>query len=1107
MVSNNYNTYGYTYRRSSTHEHSADQTSPDSNSVAQSSRQHQQPTTIQGQNYNSYRTQPSNNQKNDGYGKSHDISGNGRDHGETRETTSRAAEALHNMSTVPYMPDSNLATNKSRFVATTTAGSYSGGYDTGTGASGTLHRQAQMPLTQPPYGNMQPRLRSVNTNHAQTMAWKGPPASANATGYSSQTTQMSYNQQQQRTSSPAQRQYNTTPVDPVRLAALHISADQRHDDYSRRQLPSGRASGSIPVAASSKLHSHAHAPAQSYTQVHSGPIAPPAPSSSISDTYSGQSATTVDPTAVYDPWLEYQRKQDTSRAQKAREDAAITDNKRATEESQRVEEGRKAEGSHQKEKEKQQQSMLATNKSQTQQSSVTEADVATPGASEGLGETLEAEIRATMAKMRELNNKDPALLARIWEEERRAKGSKSPNIQNKVASQATAAQPQVVQADTIENTNSRKPTVSKEQLNANVSKPANSNSAQDVIASAQVPSKRPAGNNVWPPDKKIPLAEAAATFLNGRNHNIPLDPTQILRMLDNNPSYVELCEQLEQMGLKLDRAAFAKHLLSMVPEVNQTNRKVAPQPSPIALQRPQAPTAVMKQDVGRPVAASAYHTSVAASPANRDLHPPLPNIVSRADAPMLVAEMVPIKPESKPPANKAEAARKRHLSDLVDLTLLSDDDDMGPPPKRIYADPVYAIEPKYPHGQDPIAASKELTVTNFPSANVPSYHSHAPVPPPSQSLTDLRHRDLVDCLDRKRAIRRNTYNPATIARDVLLACGRHPSERQLNQHLDGLRTTLPQISFDSDLSTIRWDIIDPGHPPPGYFRDGVQALTEDADDESESDYAERKPHSQTPWNALIGKGGAGEARVQALPEAINPFKQKRRGRPPRQSLPNDTSIATPKRPSNTTTMSASAPRPTTAGAGVGYQAFRSATQYGPDGQPLPKKRGRPVGWRKAIHGSTAAQAQMLGDRFTGTSQASPSQLSSLHKIRTGEGDPIVIDSRSSSVVNRIPQYPSYKCKWQNCKAELHNLETLRKHVFKVHRKETLGNTLDCLWADCGKAIMNVDPTTALRIEQKVPYNFDLQSDWHTHIQQNHFDPLSWELGDGPASGLSGNEDN
>jgi hypothetical protein len=833
-----------------------------------------------------------------------------------------------------------------------------------------------------------------------------------------------------------------------------------------------------------------------------GPIAPP---SSVLETYTGQGSSTVDPMAVYDPWPEYQRKQHTLRAQKAIEDAAHAEEERIAEEARKAEDARKKEERERLEAQTAaSQPKQKSKKAQKQQQSSAEMTLVVSEAGLATGVALETEIRAMMAKMRDLNSKDPALLARIWEEERRAKAApKSPTVPNRSATAATSAIPvQTVQANSPQVANQRKKAAPKENTTS-AAKPATPIPAPAVPAKVQaqaVTVARPGGNTIWPPEKKTHLAAAAASYLGSQNPGSPVDENRILGMLNGNPSYIELCAQLEQMGLKLDRAAFAKNLLTAVPDVNSSTRKAAPEPVPV--QRPQVPAAVMRKEIATPAVASPGFTPATASPANRSSYLLFPNSASPAP----VAERVPIKPELKPPANKEEAARKRNISDLIDMTLLSDDEDMGPPPKRLNSNAMYSYGYSHPHIEDILAVDSETVVNNFPIANIPPRavpeptHQLAPPPPPAG---EIRYVAVVQPLEKKNALRRNNYNPATIARDVLLACGRHPSERQLNQHLEVLRTNLP-VGYDSDLSMIKWDILDPGRAPPGYFKDSVQALTADADNEDDSDDEDKEARPRSQSNAIGGEGGA-QTRVQALPEAINPFKQKKRGRPPRHSLPNDGTLFTPKRSPSITNMSASAPRPSAAS--VGYSAFRSATEYGPDGQPLPKKRGRPVGWRKAIHGSVAAQSKPVANGHTGpVIKHQPSQSSSLRHVNTGGGEPIRIDSRSPSIANRVPRYQSYKCKWQNCTAELHNLETLKKHVLKVHRKETLRNTLECIWGDCGKEVTSFDPNTNMRIEKHMPHSFDLESNWREHIQHNHFDPLSWELGDGPASGLSGNED-
>jgi hypothetical protein len=1063
MSSNDYNPYNYPYQQNSAQQYPAYQTAPATNNAAQAPRQYQQPATTLANDFTAYQGQPHGEQSS-GYGVRQDSSWNGSSYGGARETTSRAAEVLRNMSNNTYQSNSAGAA-PSAFTPANNTTSQTTRYHSGT--SNSPQMQPQQPHTthaaQPTYGQSQARLRSVNANRAQQTTSQGLPSPATAAEYPSQRAQTMYNQQQaqQRSASPAPPQYT---------------------DYGRRQLASVMAPRAKQTTPSSASYNYVSTP----TVAPPGSIAPPV--SSVQETYTGQRSITVDPMAVYDPWPEYQRKQEALRAQKAIEDAACAEQSRQAEETKTEEERKRQEA----------QTVASQPKQKAKKTqNGAEASSAASDPPPATGDAFESEIRAIMAKMRELNSKDPALLARIWEEERRAKAApKSPSVPNKTPAQGVSATPApALQANTSQVANQRKKAAPKEPNNASLAKPPTPAPAAPARTQAQAGSSaRHGGNTIWPSEKKSHLAAAAATYLSSQNPTNPVDSSRILSMLNGNPSYIELCEQLERTGLKLDRAAFAKNLLTAVPDVNPSTRKAAPQPLPMSVQRVQVPPAVMKKAIATPAAAL---------PANQSPYPAFSQSASPAATPILVAEMIPIKPESKLPANKEEAARKRNLSDLIDMTLLPDQDDMGPPPKRLNADSSNSYISLYSNLDDGMIVDSEPLVNNFPIASIPS---RAPPESISQSAPlpdrEIRYKNVVEHLEKKKALRRNNYNPATIARDVLLACGRHPSERQLNQHLDVLRSNLPMIGFDSDLSTIKWDILDPGRPPPGYFKDSVHALTEDADDEDDFKDEDRETRPRAQSNAIGDQGGV---RVQALPEAVNPFKPKKRGRPPRHSLPNDLAPVTPKRSPSTANMSASAPRPS--GASVGYQAFRSTTEYGPDGQALPKKRGRPVGWRKAIHGSASAQARPAANGHTGPlNKHQPLQPSSLRNVNTGGNEPIRIDSRSPSVANRVPRFQHYKCKWQNCTAELHNLETLKKHVFKVHRKETDRNTLECLWDDCGKEVTNFDPNTNVRIEKHTPHSFDLESAWRGHIQQHHFDPLSWELGDGPAGGLSGNED-
>ena len=45
----------------------------------------------------------------------------------------------------------------------------------------------------------------------------------------------------------------------------------------------------------------------------------------------------------------------------------------------------------------------------------------------------------------------------------------------------------------------------------------------------------------------------------------------------------------------------------------------------------------------------------------------------------------------------------------------------------------------------------------------------------------------------------------------------------LNSHLDNLREKFTAVNYDSDLSTFRWDLVDPGDPAPAETGDAKDA--------------------------------------------------------------------------------------------------------------------------------------------------------------------------------------------------------------------------------------------------------------------------------------------
>lgn len=170
-----------------------------------------------------------------------------------------------------------------------------------------------------------------------------------------------------------------------------------------------------------------------------------------------------------------------------------------------------------------------------------------------------------------------------------------------------------------------------------------------------------------------------------------------------------------------------------------------------------------------------------------------------------------IKPEApssldQPSVVKKEKARKRNFSDIVDSTEdQSDGEDERHRPK-----PRSDLDAPGTSVQTGVLDSQQVTGLS-----------------PRMSQRDhIRNEVVAQPMDKRRdALRRSTYNPRTICRDVLVSSGRHPSMAPLSHHLDILRERFRSIDFETDLSTLRWDIIDPGGDPPPDLRRGTMIAT------------------------------------------------------------------------------------------------------------------------------------------------------------------------------------------------------------------------------------------------------------------------------------------
>lgn len=201
----------------------------------------------------------------------------------------------------------------------------------------------------------------------------------------------------------------------------------------------------------------------------------------------------------------------------------------------------------------------------------------------------------------------------------------------------------------------------------------------------------------------------------------------------------------------------------------------------------------------------------------------------------------------QPPSNtKQDLARKRSFGEIVDLTLaMSEDEDNEPPSQRSrVGDPTLRV---YTTGRS--VSSGTATPPSVKDTTSLEDFRHKPIGKESY----LRAPNMIRPMNKRQdALRRSSYNPKTIARDILLAIGKHPTMAPLNSHLNVLRERFTAVNNESDLSTFRWDLVDPGGPPP------IRTATVDED----SHQSRRSSGRHVRPRIAVVVGGSGHVEVE-----------------------------------------------------------------------------------------------------------------------------------------------------------------------------------------------------------------------------------------------------
>lgn len=387
--------------------------------------------------------------------------------------------------------------------------------------------------------------------------------------------------------------------------------------------------------------------------------------------------------------------------------------------------------------------------------------------------------------------------------------------------------------------------------------------------------------------------------------------------------------------------------------------------------------------------------------------------------------------------------------------------------------------------------------------------------------SQIRHRgDLVQPIDSNDTDPRDAYNPATIARDVLIVAAKHPTEGRLNDHLAIIMKNFPHIDSSKDLATLRWDLIDPVVPPdelPHTHRPPPAPVHTQQIHAPQMQQMHvpttRPPQTHAPQTHVPPSTAPqihapvpnhptplGYRPIQYYPQPsyYSPYPGPHYplhsipGRippPPTYSFPPpltpSLSLATPQAP--TPSYSAPAPAP----------APKPKPQ--PKTTPIPKptaykqsKLKKPEG-AELVKATPPPQPQVVVD-------VSPRQKKSLESPRAQKHPSLQVVVNSPRKMNQpkqrgrprkdannakasgandkkpLPEFLVFNCLWANCQAELHNLNNLQDHVLKKH----VPHNLLCGWENCE----NQTPMAAAAM-------------WE-HVQDSHIKPIRWSHGDGPT---------
>ena len=420
----------------------------------------------------------------------------------------------------------------------------------------------------------------------------------------------------------------------------------------------------------------------------------------------------------------------------------------------------------------------------------------------------------------------------------------------------------------------------------------------------------------------------------------------------------------------------------------------------------------------------------------------------------------------------------------------------------------------------------------------------------------LGKEKIVKKISKRKAARVSTYDPKTIARNVLLATGRHPNMAPLNSHLFPLLNTLSSyMDKDSDLETLRWDLIDP--IPEGAK---IVELPDDDDDLVVGDLEpvataqspkmdltpspQPKPRSRHRWKKPgeedkgseskqekskgRRKGRMGDTHTTAAPAPSNPPRASSTGPKPRVPRPraslgglSNSAIAahsTIDKDRRATMSGALATNRSTEKNAGGVEKKASVSPrprlkgprmrlVGPPATPRSKPEEvspKASAWTPVNNVETSTQprsklaAVVIQSRTPSAAEPDENSAQANKRKNADTEDSvrprkraliIAVGNRSSSP----PMFDAVKCRWKDCRAQLHTVGLLRKHTTKVHKHKASFGGYPCYWKGCSRPMAlgkKVKGPVGMMEKARQYLDFDTENEWEEHIESAHLSELA-----------------